>query len=69
MPVVKIVELMGESSTSWEDAVNQAVRAASQTIRNITGVEVTNMTASVDNGKVTKYKADVHVAFAVDGTQ
>ncbi|MGE5588353.1 MAG: dodecin family protein [Clostridia bacterium] len=68
MSVVKIVELMGESSTSWEDAVNQAVRAASQTIRNITGVEVTNMTASVDNGKIVKYKADVHVAFAVDGT-
>lgn len=68
MTVVKIVELMGESSTSWEDAVNQAVRAASQTLRNITGVEVTNMTASVDNGKIVKYKADVHVAFAVDGT-
>jgi flavin-binding protein dodecin len=66
--VVKIVELMGESSTSWEDAVNQAVRAASQTLRNITGVEVTNMTASVDNGKIVRYKADVHVAFAVDGT-
>ncbi|MCR4402264.1 MAG: dodecin family protein [Firmicutes bacterium] len=68
MTVVKIVELMGESSTSWEDAVNQAVRAASQTLRNITGVEVTNMTASVDNGKIVRYKADVHVAFAVDGT-
>jgi len=66
--VVKVVELMGESTTSWEDAVNQAVKAASQTIRNISGVEVMNMTASVDNGKITKYKADVHVAFAVDGT-
>ncbi len=68
MTVVKVVELLGESTTSWEDAVNQAVRAASQTLRNITGVEVMNMTASVDNGKVSKYKADVHVAFAVDGT-
>lgn len=68
MAVVKVVELMGESTTSWEDAVNQAVRAASQTIRNISGVEVMNMTASVDNGKITMYKADVHVAFAVDGT-
>ncbi|MEW6227712.1 MAG: dodecin family protein [Bacillota bacterium] len=68
MTVVKVVELMGESATSWEDAVNQAVKAASQTVRNISGVEVMNMTASVDNGKITKYKADVHVAFAVDGT-
>lgn len=68
MTVVKVVELMGESTTSWEDAVNQAVKAASQTIRNISGVEVMNMTASVDNAKITKYKADVHVAFTVDGT-
>ncbi len=68
MTVVKVVELLGESPSSWEDAVNQAVKAASQTVRNIRGVEVMNMTASVDSGRITRYKADVHVAFEVDGT-
>ncbi|NPV52301.1 MAG: dodecin domain-containing protein [Firmicutes bacterium] len=68
MTVVKVIELLGESQTSWDDAVRSAVREASKTVRNISGVEVTNMTASVENGNITKYKANVQVAFAVNGT-
>jgi len=66
--VVKVVELLGESTTSWEDAVQEAISAACKTIRNITGVEVLNMTASIENGEIAKYKANVNVAFSVDGT-
>lgn len=69
MPVVKVVELVGESRTSWQDAVEQAVREASKTVRNISGVEVKNWTANVDGQSIVEYKADVHVAFTVDGTQ
>jgi len=65
---VKVVELLGESTTSWEDAVQEAISAACKTIRNITGVEVLNMTASIENGEIAKYKANVNVAFSVDGT-
>ncbi|HHY98138.1 MAG TPA: dodecin domain-containing protein [Firmicutes bacterium] len=68
MAVVKIIELLGESPNSWDEAVRNAVSEASKTVRNITGVEVTNMTASVENGRISKYKADVQVAFKVDGT-
>ena len=68
MSVVKIVELLGESSTSWEHAIEDAINTASKTIRNITGVEILNMTASVENGKITKYKTNMNVAFSVDNT-
>ena len=68
MTVIKVVELLGESTTSWEHAVQEAVKAASKTLRNITGIEVLNMTASIENGKIAKYKANVNVAFTVDGT-
>lgn len=68
MTVVKVIELVGESPTSWQDAIEQAVAKASETVRQITGVEVLNMTANVDGGRITEYKADVQVAFAVDGT-
>lgn len=68
MTVVKVIELVGMSQDGWQDAVAQAVAEASRTVRNITGVEVTNMTASVRNGEIVDYKADVQVAFAVDGT-
>lgn len=64
--VAKVIELVGQSPTSWQDAVEGAVQEAHRTIDHITGVEVTNWTAAVDGGKVTEYKVDVKIAFAVD---
>lgn len=66
MSVVKIVNLLGSSTNSWEDAVSQAVQEASKTINNITGVEVLNTTGVISNGRITEYKANVNVAFSVD---
>ncbi|MBE3583049.1 MAG: dodecin domain-containing protein [Limnochordaceae bacterium] len=67
MPVVKVIELVGQSKQSWEDAVRQAVAEAARTIRNIQGVEVLNWTGEVDGqGNLTAYRADVNVAFLVD---
>lgn len=66
MSVVKVVELMADSPDGWKDAIEKAVKKASETIHNISGVEVTNFTASVDNGKVVGYKANLHLAFKVD---
>jgi len=66
MTVVKVLELVGESQQSWQDAANQAVMEAARTVDNITGVEVANWTANVDNGRITNYKANVRVAFVVD---
>lgn len=63
---VKIVELVGESEISWEDAVKNAVREASKTIHGISGVEVLNMTADVKDGEIYDYKVDVQIAFPVD---
>jgi len=59
----KVVELVGESQTSWKDAVRSAVREASKTVNNITGVEVMNLTANVQNGDLVEYKANVKVAY------
>lgn len=63
---VKIVEVVGESTKSWEDAIHQAVADASKTIRNISGVEVLNQTANVRDGQIVEYKADVQIAFKID---
>ncbi|MGI6574479.1 MAG: dodecin family protein [bacterium] len=68
MTVVKVIEVVGESPRSWQDAVEVAVREASATIRGITGVEVYNLTANVENGRIVEYKADVKVAFPVEHT-
>ena len=67
MTVVKVLELVGESQESWQDAANQAVMEAAKTVDNITGVEVSNWTAHVNDGRISNYKANVRLAFVVDG--
>lgn len=64
--VVKVIEVVGSSAESFDDAVGTAVRAAARTIRNITGVEVVSYSASVEGDTITTYKADCKVAFLVD---
>lgn len=64
--VASVIELIGESTESWEDAVRNAVDAASKTVKHISGIEVLNLTATVENGQVSRFKADIHLAFAVD---
>jgi len=66
MTVAKVIELIGESPTSWDEAVQNAVSDASRTVDNITGVEVDNMTANVSGGRITEYKVNVKIAFGVN---
>jgi flavin-binding protein dodecin len=60
---VKVAELVGESPNNWREAVQAAVGEAAQTLGNITGVEVVNLTANVENGQIKEYKANVKVAY------
>ena len=46
--VVKVIELVGESTKDWTDAVNNAVAEACRTLDHVSGVEVCNLTANVD---------------------
>ncbi|MBE3574650.1 MAG: dodecin domain-containing protein [Firmicutes bacterium] len=64
--VVKVIELVGESPNSWQEAAENAVKEAARTVRNISGVEVKNWTANVQGENLIEYKANVHVAFKVD---
>lgn len=65
MTVAKVIELVGESRVSWDDAVRNAVSEASHTVDNITGVEIVNFTGQVDNGEIIEYKVNVKLAFGV----
>jgi flavin-binding protein dodecin len=64
--VVKIVELVGSSNKSWEEAVKNAVSRAAKTIRNIKGVNVVGWTGKVKNSKIVEYRADVKISFVVE---
>jgi flavin-binding protein dodecin len=62
---IKVIELIGISTESFDDAVRQAVLKASESISGITGVEVMTMNARVVDGEISQYRAAVKVAFAV----
>jgi flavin-binding protein dodecin len=62
---IKVIEVIGVSEKSWEDAVGQAVAKASESVKGITGLEVVAQTARVSEGKVVQYNATVKLAFVV----
>lgn len=66
MAVVKVIELIGSSPNSWEEAARNAVAKAAETIRNIVGAEVVSQTAVVKDGRVTEYRANMKIAFVVE---
>lgn len=66
--VAKIIELVGSSDKSWEDAAQVAVDEARKTIHGIHGIEVKDMTATVDTntGKISQFRAGVKVSFGIE---
>jgi hypothetical protein len=66
MPVVKIVELVGVSKKSFDDAVQEAAKRAAKTLRNVTGLKVVGQTAEIQDGRIKAYKADVKIAFTLE---
>lgn len=66
MAVAKIMELVSSSPESWQDAIEQGVKRAVQTVRNVSGVDVLTWKVDVQNDKITEYRVSMKVAFAVE---
>lgn len=65
--IYKIVEIVGTSSTSFEEAAKNAVETASKTLRDLRVAEITKLDMKVENGKVTAYRARVSLSFKYEG--
>ncbi len=63
---VKVIKLTGNSSESWEDAAQNALDDADQTLEHISGLEVQSQTAEVDGGQIDRYKTTLHVSFTLE---
>jgi flavin-binding protein dodecin len=61
--VYTVVELIGTSTQSWERAAAAAVKTASQSLRDLRVAEVVELDMTLDEGKVTAYRAKVKVSF------
>ncbi|MGH8752202.1 MAG: dodecin family protein [Burkholderiales bacterium] len=61
--IYKIVEIVGSSKISWEDAAKRAVQAASRTLRDLRVAEIGKLDMKVEDGKVVAYRARVTLSF------
>ncbi|MFO7737793.1 MAG: dodecin family protein [Desulfatiglandaceae bacterium] len=59
----KIIELVGTSDQSWEDAAKRAVETAGESLKDLRIAEITKLDMTIENGKVTSYRARINVSF------
>jgi dodecin len=53
MPVARVTEMSATSDQSFEDAINQAIKRATSTLRNVEGAHVKDMNVMIENGNIT----------------
>jgi len=59
----KIIELVGSSKKSWEEAANNAVKTASKSLKELRIAEVIKLDMKIENGKVAAYRARINLSF------
>lgn len=65
MAILKVIEILANSATSWEDATRKAVREASKTVKNVSSVYVQEQSAVVENGEVKEFRVNVKITFGI----
>lgn len=63
MGVLKVIEVLSNSSKSWEDATQKAVQQASKTLKNIRSVYVQDQSATVSEGQVDEFGVNLKITF------
>ena len=65
--IYKVIELVGTSEKSWEDAARKAVEKSAESLRDLRIAEVIKLDMKVENNKVAAYRARVNVSFKYEG--
>ncbi len=63
MPVYKVIELIGTSANSWEEAASEAITRASQTVDDLRIAEVVSQDLKIEGGKVIAYRTKLSLSF------
>ena len=61
--IYRVTEVIGTSTTSWEEAAKNAVETAARTLRDLRVGEVVKLDVTIEDGKVTTYRARVNISF------
>jgi flavin-binding protein dodecin len=65
--IYRVTEVIGTSAESWEAAAKNAVETAAKTLRDLRVGEITKLDVTIDDGKVTSYRARVNISFKYEG--
>tara|TARA_B110000037_G_scaffold220304_1_gene287612 strand:+ start:1060 stop:1260 length:201 start_codon:yes stop_codon:yes gene_type:complete len=66
MGVLKVIEVLSNSSKSWEDATRKAVIEASKSVKNIRSVYIQDQSATVKNGEEDEFRVNIKITFEVN---
>lgn len=66
MSVAKVIEISATSETSFEDAMNQGIARACDTIDNVRGAWIKEQKVSIEGGRITSYRVNMQVTFVLD---
>ena len=66
MAIARVTEIIASSNKSFEDAVNQGVARANQTLRNVTSAWVQDQSVKVKGGEISEYRVNLKVTFILD---
>ncbi len=67
MTMLKVIEVLAESDKSWEDAAQIAVGRANDSVRNVRSIWIENFEATVEKGKIKKYRINGKISFVLEG--
>ena len=65
--VYRVTDVIGTSSTSWEDAARNAVKTAAGTLRDLRIAEIEKLDVKIEDGKVTQFRARLAMSFKYEG--
>jgi len=65
MSIAKTIEIVAESTVNWEDAAKLALKEASKTVKNISGIWIKDMKAIVENNQITRYRVNCKITFII----
>ena len=66
MAIVKVIEVLAESETGFDDAVKRAVSEAAKSVRNIKSVYVKEMQAMVEGDKIRQFRVNAKISFVLE---
>ena len=66
MSIARVTEINSSSTKSFDDAIEEGIKRANKTLRNIKGAWVRDQKLKINNGKITEYRVSMKVSFVID---